>query len=685
MVRGEWLLFCAPFAVGYQWVAVPRLSSRTARGVACRYHRPYVVDHQASEERQSQLSATLRSQLVEDGDVVSALRVVADEAGSSHRFEEFLKSLVPDDAMIRRIVSAASGSSGQGWGGPRARQPKLAGTSSFEGCVELMARERWLDAQDALSSPECATDDPELAGICAVLEAVCKHELGCPKELEAVLARPPRLGNSDLAAAVTDLARGVAARGRGDGRAAYGHALASAATVSAAGPTGAFEALKQLARRNLEQADGLIAQSEQRSSSTDQQARATAATSSSVATEGDEMRARSGNSTSLQALLDLVGLKAIKTECVNMKEAVELDLERGDDPRDKQHSVLLTGNPGTGKTTVGRLYADLLAELGVIPKPSDPKRNNVVEVTGSQLVRAGADEFEKLLKTSFEDDGKSALKLGDKVMVPSKRGARVGDVCYLDPAGTYDVHFGDGVEIKVRRDKIKALDRMGGALFIDEAYQLDPKSNAVGRQILDLLATAMDDKKGALVVILAGYPKRIDDLIAEHNDGALRSRFRKRFDFDDFEDDELAEIMRRELAGRPKYRVVDDKIVRIAARRLGKLRGSHGFGNARAVQHLVETAFDRQTARVLSLRRDGLDPDIFELNREDFLGERSLNARTASKALADLRNLWGLENVKDSVDRLLKMVETNIEREELELPLQEVSLNRVFLGNPGTG
>ena len=197
----------------------------------------------------------------------------------------------------------------------------------------------------------------------------------------------------------------------------------------------------------------------------------------------------------------------------------------------------------------------------------------------------------------------------------------------------------------------------------------------------------MDKRGGTLAVVMAGYEKLVYEQVLGFNNGALASRFRRRYALPDFEDAELLELLESQLGtARPNYHVCDAKYLRIASRRLGKSRGFLGFGNARAVQALLDLASERQTARIVAERKAGGAPDIFELQRADLLGEaaRLLAAETCAPLRA-LREMEGLHNIKASVDGLLKLAESNAEREERELPTAEVSLNRIFLGNPGTG
>ena len=146
---------------------------------------------------------------------------------------------------------------------------------------------------------------------------------------------------------------------------------------------------------------------------------------------------------------------------------------------------------------------------------------------------------------------------------------------------------------------------------------------------------------------------------------------------------------------------------------MGKGRGNVGFGNARAVEAFLDLASERQTARVLSERKsqqrrlatatgkqqqqaqqqqeeeeeeEQKEVDIFAFERSDLLGEppRLLDA-ASSEPLRRLEAMEGLHAVKESVAGLIRLAESNAAREELEAPLAEVSLNRIFLGNPGTG
>lgn len=157
------------------------------------------------------------------------------------------------------------------------------------------------------------------------------------------------------------------------------------------------------------------------------------------------------------------------------------------------------------------------------------------------------------------------------------------------------------------------------------------------------------------------------------------------FAFPDFTYAELHEILARTIeVHKPTFSVEDPKHVRIAARRLAQQSGTTGFGNARAVRNLWELVLRRQAARIIAAQEAGHSPNEFEITREDFLGSRDVKSATRY-AIDELNAMRGLESVKSNVQSLLQLIQTNIELEELEKPVQRVALNRCFLGNPGTG
>ena len=148
----------------------------------------------------------------------------------------------------------------------------------------------------------------------------------------------------------------------------------------------------------------------------------------------------------------------------------------------------------------------------------------------------------------------------------------------------------------------------------------------------------------------------------------------------------MLKIFQGFVAGAPPpiFRVEDPKHAEIAAARLARQAGRPGFGNARAVRNLYEAACGRQAARVIAEQERGLQPDLMLIKRDDLLGPRDISV-ASSAALQELEGMLGLGMVKAGVDRLLGIVRSNVEAEEIGKPIRELTLNRVFLGNPGTG
>lgn len=234
----------------------------------------------------------------------------------------------------------------------------------------------------------------------------------------------------------------------------------------------------------------------------------------------------------------------------------------------------------------------------------------------------------------------------------------------------------------------KLKDDGGGVLFIDEAYQLSSGNSPGGKAVLDFLLAEVENLRGKVVFVIAGYSKQMESFFA-HNPG-FASRFPITMNFQDYTDNELLEILQwqinRNYKGRMKIEGgLDGLYCRIASRRVGRGRGKDGFGNARAIENAFSRITHRQAARLRVERGAGNKPDYFLLSKEDMIGPEPSAALQHCEAWKRLHTLIGLDEVKDEVKAFMTSLATNYERELAEEPLMTFSLNRIFVGSPGTG
>ncbi len=328
----------------------------------------------------------------------------------------------------------------------------------------------------------------------------------------------------------------------------------------------------------------------------------------------------------LKKLDGLVGLGGVKKEISNLAAYLNLQIKRGETNTFQGKHYVFTGNPGTGKTTVARIMADVFKTLGIV------SRGQLVEADRAKLVAGYS--------------GQTAIKTNQLV----------------DQA-------------------------MGGVLFIDEAYTLKSNdSDSFGAEAIDTLLKRLEDDRGKFICIVAGYTDQMHDFI-DTNPG-LKSRFTQTIHFDDYTPDELTQIFINLAKG--KNFTIDDETEAAIHREFEQLylRRDKNFGNAREARRIFDGAVERQSQRLVKLMSDPgfQEGDMYKLTKEDLPMAQSDSARPLEEVLNELDEFIGMRSVKNSIRRLA--VQSMFMKQRAAMgagKVQQMAMNFILTGNPGTG
>ncbi|MFD9123243.1 right-handed parallel beta-helix repeat-containing protein [Kitasatospora sp. NPDC059571] len=336
----------------------------------------------------------------------------------------------------------------------------------------------------------------------------------------------------------------------------------------------------------------------------------------------------------LAELHDLVGLNGVKREVTNLVNLNQMAARRrqmGLPAPPMSRHLVFAGPPGTGKTTVARLYAQILAALGTL------RSGHLVEVARLDLVA--------------QIVGGTAIKTAERFE-----------------------------------------EARGGVLFIDEAYTLvsgDSGSGPdFGREAIDTLVKLMEDHRDEVVVIVAGYSHEMRRFLAS-NPG-LASRFTRTVEFEDYTAAELVTIVDR-MCSAHRYELAHSTREALT-HYFELLPRNEDFGNGRTARTVFEELVERQAQRLAELP-DATAVDLTRLLPDDVAAPvlpgavvpEAGDEETLADLMEQLHAMIGLAQVKREVSDMVNLLASVRHRQAAGLPTPSLSRHLVFSGAPGTG
>jgi SpoVK/Ycf46/Vps4 family AAA+-type ATPase len=325
-----------------------------------------------------------------------------------------------------------------------------------------------------------------------------------------------------------------------------------------------------------------------------------------------------------------IGMHGIKKAVRELIAEVGIMKERVAKGIGKEQSIgfhiVLTGNPGTGKTTVARKLGEIFKAIGVLDL------GHVIEVARDKMV----------------------------AQFVGQTAPQVNKLCD---------------------------DAMGGILFIDEAYTLKQNDNdTFGQEAIDTLLKRMEDDRGKFIVVIAGYPKEITTFLSS-NPG-LESRFDRRFRFhlDDYNSEELLLIF-KEIATIESYclDVAAEELIRKQFTSLCAQKDKN-FGNGREARNMFTACRYLHSQRMTSLQgQSELDAAVLTCFCPEDIPANTSVGNDLTVPMQELDKLIGLSAVKEEVRKLISYLQVEEMRAQQGGKDTKLNLHFVFRGNPGTG
>ena len=256
----------------------------------------------------------------------------------------------------------------------------------------------------------------------------------------------------------------------------------------------------------------------------------------------------------LKRMTGLTEAKKVINQALDYYKAQKIFAQKGMKKEKASMHMVFTGNPGTAKTTVARLFARIMKENGLLSK------GNLIEVGRGDLVGKYIGWTAKIVQKRFKD-------------------------------------------------------AMGSVLFIDEAYSLvDDRDGSFGDEAINTIVQEMENHRNDVVVIFAGYPDKMEGFL--NKNPGLRSRIAFHVPFEDYSSDDLCEIARFIADGRGL--TIADEAYEKMARIFEDARKKSDFGNGRYVRNMLEKARMTQSSRLLRMDFDDVKKDdIMTILAED--------------------------------------------------------------------